>query len=378
MDKAKVDDCLKNLKASPMFHFSLASKELFHSNFIDWISTITIGNNKIGEQILRSIFPFAEGDFKVKREWNHFDLTACTPDTKKPIPMLVVENKLKSVPSLKQINEYNEKLEKLHSSPDRYLLTMMTDFPDKEAIQAAGWNIVYYDQLRYKLLEFLGKIKETHPEFEKQYTYSIIEDYCTFISNLETLCKEFTVGNDDNFLICPKYREQLEELRIYDLVDKLRLSAFAEKVREIIPGAQIRTGYGHVNAMMEIWCPEIINLEKAKKSDCKPSLVIAVQGDRYSHAIYPCKNLSEKDCVAKFPGFFADDIEEFRKSFIDSEAGVFEKMQKKGKNNFCKFVSINDYPYLYQNVKISSKAKVGNILDRIKKDYAQACSMIGK
>ena len=40
MDKQKFDECIQNLKGSSMFYMSLGSKELFHSNFLHWLSII--------------------------------------------------------------------------------------------------------------------------------------------------------------------------------------------------------------------------------------------------------------------------------------------------------------------------------------------------
>jgi hypothetical protein len=34
---AAFEECVRSLRASPLFHFSLASKELFHSNFLAWL-----------------------------------------------------------------------------------------------------------------------------------------------------------------------------------------------------------------------------------------------------------------------------------------------------------------------------------------------------
>jgi hypothetical protein len=40
MEKQSVDSILNRLEHSSMFHLSLGSKELFHSNFLYWLSIV--------------------------------------------------------------------------------------------------------------------------------------------------------------------------------------------------------------------------------------------------------------------------------------------------------------------------------------------------
>jgi len=127
-----------------MFHMSLGSKELFHSNFLHWISTI---NWDLFLNILHKIaginnfwwedeFHPSNNNIEVRREFHHFDLSIYILDpvkevndlsadsstdneeysykagkrvVQKWIPVLILENKMKSLPYRGQLEEYTNK-----------------------------------------------------------------------------------------------------------------------------------------------------------------------------------------------------------------------------------------------------------------------------
>ncbi len=74
------------LRKSPMFQLSLSSKELFHSNFLYWISQFNI---EMYKYVIKQLFENAGeslhleewyDSFKVKREYNHYDLCVTNED----------------------------------------------------------------------------------------------------------------------------------------------------------------------------------------------------------------------------------------------------------------------------------------------------------
>lgn len=145
---------LLSLKANPIFQLSLASKELFHTNFLYWLATTEdlrhvfckIVNNMLGDNPLFTEENdkwkigndvFNDSNFVVLREYNNFDLCICkvkstnnsTEDDKTTQEcnldsndsneidkdrageiILVLENKFKSVCSREQLDRYNEKI----------------------------------------------------------------------------------------------------------------------------------------------------------------------------------------------------------------------------------------------------------------------------
>ena len=82
------------LRKSPLFNLSLASKELFHSNFLSWLS---VGNWNVFVKVMSDLagkrFEWKEGDYEVCREDDNFDLSV-RKDNK---PVFVLENKVKGI-----------------------------------------------------------------------------------------------------------------------------------------------------------------------------------------------------------------------------------------------------------------------------------------
>ena len=135
------------LRESTMFHMSLGSKELFHSNFLHWISTVNWnaflnilhGLTGIKKFWWEDQFCPNSQNIEVRREFHHFDLSiyildperhvndtsmdSCIADqgtddyrfsekgrtVQKWIPVLILENKMKSLPYREQLVEYTNK-----------------------------------------------------------------------------------------------------------------------------------------------------------------------------------------------------------------------------------------------------------------------------
>ena len=152
MNKDEYKKCIEGLKNSTMFHMSLGSKELFHSNFLHWISLV---NWSVFLEIMHKLADTTEfwwerendndgkpyhpdnKNIKVLREHRKFDLSIYLLDSEKEvkevleedndptmeithdnngkrkvqkwIPVLVLENKMKSLPYKAQLEEYTQK-----------------------------------------------------------------------------------------------------------------------------------------------------------------------------------------------------------------------------------------------------------------------------
>ena len=137
----------QQLRGSTMFHMSLGSKELFHSNFLHWISIVNwryflfILHNLSGidEFWWEGKYSPDKHNIEVRREFHHFDLSIYILDPEKTakdtssdhsiadkgtenysfsnkgqtvqkwIPVLILENKMKSLPYREQLVEYTNK-----------------------------------------------------------------------------------------------------------------------------------------------------------------------------------------------------------------------------------------------------------------------------
>ena len=127
------------LKTSTMFHMSLGSKELFHSNFLHWISIVNWDAFLNIMHRLAGVNKFWWEDkycpnslnLEVRREFHNFDLSIYILDSEKDatdddstddtiyteggkkiqtwIPVLILENKMKSLPYKAQLEKYTQK-----------------------------------------------------------------------------------------------------------------------------------------------------------------------------------------------------------------------------------------------------------------------------
>ena len=114
----------EKIEKSPMFQLSLGSKELFHTNFLYWLWK---AEPNAFWRIMGSfgIKTDDKGSLVVKREWEHFDLSIVhvtnkqknRKDGEREIVdniVAVIENKVKSIPRIKQLENYNKEIEKVN------------------------------------------------------------------------------------------------------------------------------------------------------------------------------------------------------------------------------------------------------------------------
>jgi len=98
----KLGQIVSGLKQSPLFQLSLASKELFHSNFLAWLCEAY--SDRAG--CLFATFlprpPLTCEGLTVCRESHNIDLLLTYPGG----AQLVIENKVKSLPAKQQLEEY--------------------------------------------------------------------------------------------------------------------------------------------------------------------------------------------------------------------------------------------------------------------------------
>ena len=107
---------IKDLKESPLYNLSLVNKELFHSNFIAWFGKTYPAHFIELIEILLDKKKWLDGDkFDIRREFNHFDISVFEGENLK----LVIENKVKSIPTQNQLDEYKNKIKNENAFEDQ-------------------------------------------------------------------------------------------------------------------------------------------------------------------------------------------------------------------------------------------------------------------
>ena len=256
-------EAIEYLKTSPMFNLSLSSKELFHSNFLYWIWKLNPNAFKCLIAKLLNVSPdsLKWGDkWEVVREYNSFDLCVKNCDEESHDEdtgarkinygdvLLVIENKVKSIPYKGQLHKYVNKVKELYGllkdgenivdrcgktlyykkeysfngdscssewpepvkkrygkycqykSVKYILLTLPTHFPNApKEISSEGenstidnWEIVTYNKY-IKILKGL-KISSSDDldEQTKVYASKIIDDYIKFVEHLLVIYQKWT------------------------------------------------------------------------------------------------------------------------------------------------------------------------------------------
>ena len=232
-----------------MFRISLGSKELFHSNFLAflWDCDKQAFLNMIyhllpeGKKINVSELLGKEG-LTIYREKENLDLCICHTENNKDCIDIVIENKVKSIPYIEQLNEYRQTAAKPQyknsASVTYILLTLATEFPNKEAIER-DWNIITYDQLVEAIKQYYHK-NNIEPRLQ-QY----VADYTDFIDKLSAL-QIVDKFNDEPFHN-PAIIEAYHKKKLSDLYLKQRGSYFICMLLKKITEAQKNNRLGKID-----------------------------------------------------------------------------------------------------------------------------------
>lgn len=206
------------LDAEPMFHLSLQSKELFHSNLIAWLCERhpDVGAQVFGRWI--SARPDAN-TLRVQRERSHLDLAIELPGL---VPF-VVENKVFAPPDEAQLDSYSiGKLAGLEK-PELLLLSLgRPNWPDGAYVCASGerWRHVSYGDL-VDALEGAASILIAG-SFDRQ----LIEHYCVLARLLDGLARAVGLPAAGKPIDVPaSLKLVLQQHRLHDAVGKLRARA---------------------------------------------------------------------------------------------------------------------------------------------------------
>lgn len=272
-------DAIEYLKTSPMFNLSLSSKELFHSNFLYWIWKLDSTAFKCLIAKLLNVNPDNlkwGNEWEVVREYNSFDLCVKNCDEESHNEdtgarkirygdvLLVIENKVKSIPYKTQLKKYVDKVNELYGKRRKddakkvqyILLTLPTHFPDvPEAISSTDcnwefgdykWKVVTYNKYIENLEDLLEDLDISYSddldEQAKVYPSKIIEDYIEFVKHLLVIYNEWTnecytklgfIYYNDQKQQCSEYLGYItdaQNLRIHDLYHKSKYARICADV----------------------------------------------------------------------------------------------------------------------------------------------------
>jgi hypothetical protein len=216
--RAAVDDASARLGREPLWHASLGSKELFHSNLLGWALETWADR---GRHVLGLSGDAAVGG--VRREYLDLDLVVEFADGE----VLVVENKAFALPDEAQLRRYAEVVAKRISSGARLVLLSLTDpgWRDGELVTEHGtWRFVSYRELGRRLHEAFAP--------GESFAEQVVVHHATLMQQLaDVMDLVADVGPEDPLVVPADLRERMKSIRIADAVAKARVQATMNLIR---------------------------------------------------------------------------------------------------------------------------------------------------
>ena len=362
------------LMSSPLFQLSLASKELFHSNFLYWLA---VNHPEFFSEVFKNMLKGVdlglnkENTARVHREAKHFDFSVTAKDG---FPSLILENKVKSIPSLPQLQKYEEeaKKDKDFRGSILCLLSLATVFPEKDKI-GERWAICSYKDLAEgidKALRTMGMDNEYHK--------AVIEDYMGYALQLHKTAESWVVTAENTLIMKD---EDAAALRLNDLREKVRFSGMLALLNEGISsrfaGMELLTG-STVTVLKEKSAPTgciLTNTTYTKGNgllDVKVKMAnnhavgIQIQDGKYRRCIECLMPHTDLIALAKdrYGDYFNDDYAEG--PAYDPDITLEKERAYMNMSRFpaCKFT--NDFIYQYRNIK--KEATIGEVIGLMLRD----------
>lgn len=204
----------RSLQDEPLFHLSLHSKELFHSNFLAWLFET---HPRASAEAMAGIVPRRDtSTHGIQREKNHLDLAVELPG----LAPFVVENKVFAPPDEAQLERYTAGVLAGLDDPELILLSLGSpDWLDGtytvRAEQARVWQHVSY-------LDLAGALAEV-PEMVGEFGGDLVRHYVAFIRDLHKLASTVGLVSDDEPMALDGESDRLlRSIRMHDAIGKLR------------------------------------------------------------------------------------------------------------------------------------------------------------
>ncbi len=213
MENPEVRSICEALSAEPLFHLSLHSKELFHSNLLGWFCE---KHPDAASGVFARWVPQREGSsgLMVQRERGHLDLAVELPG----LAPFIVENKVFAPPDEAQLDEYAAGGLAGLVEPTLVLLSLGRPMWDSGTYRSASglpWRHLSYADLANALDEVVENIGGFDGE--------LIAHYCSFIRTLHQLADVAGhVEEDDPIAVDHQTATLLRTIRLHDAVGKLR------------------------------------------------------------------------------------------------------------------------------------------------------------
>ena len=323
-----IEEQLHRLNRSPLFAISLSGKELSHSNFWAWILEQEVeGKHPFIEVFIPDFYQNGCTFISVEREKKHVDLTITYKNKANETEVLIIENKIKSIPTKEQLMRYEEELG--YASLD---------------IQELGkWSFLSYHEIAKRIMN----IQKQHAtmdfaDYIKQYAEDIKVLYDLFQSKMEQNKGKYIIGDND-----------LEKIRYSDIYVKLKGSEFMEEINKRLNFEAYKDwakpvcglSFNHKKPTLSIVFSQRIDGDPTKEIGM---IGVQIEGDQFR--IYGGAsqegNFNEETVIEKLY-----ECDYFKRNF--AEEIVKQGRTSKMRNNYCKYGNVAaKYCHCYQYWKI--------------------------
>ena len=242
---ARARELCASLQHQPLFHLSLHSKELFHSNFLGWLCEAhpAAAADALGEWVA----PAASERLEVLREQSQLDLAVQLPG-RRPF---IVENKVFSAPDESQLERYAEGNLAGFTDPVLFLLSLTApSWPEDTYTTTSGrtWRHLSFVDLAAILARAHAAMDQA-PTFHR----TLVEEYRQLVLTLDELAATLGRSTPDEPVEVPTAAaEALRAIRLHDAVGKLRartaIAATRAYTQAQLPDVTIRWEAGFTNA----------------------------------------------------------------------------------------------------------------------------------
>jgi hypothetical protein len=366
----EISEIVESLKKSPIFAMSLGSKELFHSNFWAWLI-------EQDSRFVTVFFPDLDPSkvICVQREEGNRDITVWAKGNK----AYIVENKLKSLPNFKQLQEYRDAFH-----PDNKKNPTELDGAVLVSVVPPSFNPLP-DRWVYRtfrsVVEGIQRLIPNSTIARDKTTEEVAEAYCHDALLIDDLVRAFDCKLGPTL---PTWSDtqKMEEVRFGDVAHKMKADQFAAflwnepwyedlKAKAKPTGFSLEcwSGFADKRGIIDIRFEKIIQKVNPRNDI---AIGIQIQGDQYRLIAQRCgTDLALADAL----------FQEFL------QKGWFESYDNKSKTIFGHDTGLrqpygqyrghSDYPYcfVYQYYWIKDYS-FAVLSDSIQKNLAEAIHLL--
>lgn len=216
-----------DLHTSIILPLSQGGSELFHSNLLHHLAE---KESRFFRSVLKGLGIDAARYVSVKREYRHTDLAFFDVDVDEyaeegkplPPPVFIIENKIKSLPTAKQVDTYISKLFPGMEDTTKKHKRLMFLLPFSRKYEAIpGYEVISYAQLGNNMAEHIDEIDD-------EFTRTFIKKYAEFVINFNIAIDQITEPDLNEVTVGDYFDHKNPEIQSFA---SIRLSSIAWKLR---------------------------------------------------------------------------------------------------------------------------------------------------